>query len=151
MLPQAAVLEYLCAEVLELAGNAARDNKRKRIIPRHIQLAVRNDEELNKLMAGVTIAGSGIVSAGIHPALLMTKAKLKKSQKAAEAGAWRESELAHEWCERAPCAPTSVPMPAHAHAHAHAPHCSPRASPVLSHHDHAHAARARRPRPAAKA
>ena len=43
-------------QILELAGNAARDNKKTRIVPRHIQLAVRNDEELSKLLGGVTIA-----------------------------------------------------------------------------------------------
>ncbi|XP_004234016.1 probable histone H2AXb [Solanum lycopersicum] len=68
-----AVLEYLAAEVLELAGNAARDNKKNRIVPRHIQLAVRNDEELSKLLGQVTIANGGVLP-NIHQNLLPRKA-----------------------------------------------------------------------------
>ena len=72
-----AVLEYLCAEILELAGNAARDNKKTRIVPRHIQLAVRNDEELNKLLGSVTIAAGGVLP-NIHAVLLPKKSKAEK-------------------------------------------------------------------------
>ena len=64
-----AVLEYLCAEILELAPATPCDNKKTRIVPRHIQLAVRNDEELNKLLGSVTIASGGVLP-NIHATLL---------------------------------------------------------------------------------
>lgn len=70
----AAVLEYLAAEVLELAGNAAKDNKKTRIIPRHIQLAVRNDEELNRLLGNTVIASGGVIPS-IHNVLIPTDKK----------------------------------------------------------------------------
>ena len=68
----AATIEYLVAEVLELAGNAARDNKKGRITPRHIQLAIRNDAELNKVFKNAMIPAGGVLPS-IHAALLPKK------------------------------------------------------------------------------
>ncbi|KAK2955345.1 putative Histone H2A-IV [Blattamonas nauphoetae] len=65
----AAVLEYLTAEILELAGNAAKEHKKARIVPRHVLLAVRNDEELSKLLGHVTIPAGGVLP-NIHSSLV---------------------------------------------------------------------------------
>ncbi|KAJ7078069.1 histone-fold-containing protein [Mycena epipterygia] len=69
--------KYLAAEILELAGNAARDNKKHRIVPRHLQLAIRNDEELGKLLGSVVISQGGVVP-HIDPSLLPTGTKKGK-------------------------------------------------------------------------
>ena len=56
-------------KIIELAGNASRDNKKERISPRHLQLALRNDDELKKLLKGITIAHGGVLPNILVPLL----------------------------------------------------------------------------------
>ena len=57
----AGVMEYLAQEILELAGNACEEDKRQRITPKHIQTAIRHDDELNKLLMNTTISNGGVL------------------------------------------------------------------------------------------
>lgn len=72
----AAVLEYMCAEVLEISGNVAIEKKRQRIKPRDILLAIRDDEEINKLISkDAVFCQSGVVPKQIPAILLKTNQK----------------------------------------------------------------------------
>merc|ERR1711964_619882 len=73
-----AVMEYIAAEVLELAGNAAKERRKKTIFPKHIQTAIRNDEELNEFLKNVTLRNVHVLP-HIEEALLKKK-KQKVSQ-----------------------------------------------------------------------
>ena len=81
---RAALAEYLAAEILELAGNAARDNKKQRITPRFVALAIHSDPELRDLFKQTSIINGGIPP-NIVPRLLPGKKRRpsKKRKKAA--------------------------------------------------------------------
>ena len=84
----AAVLEYLVAEILELAGSAARDNEKTRVSTRHLCLAIRNDVELNTMLGASTILSGGVVP-NIQ-ALLLPKTRTRVANYHPDNG-WRTS------------------------------------------------------------
>lgn len=55
------VLEYIAAEIMELSGNAAKQEGAKIIVPRHVMLAICTDDELNCLFSGTIYVSSGVV------------------------------------------------------------------------------------------
>ena len=57
----AAVLQYLVSELIDVAGSIAGNDDRKRITPRYLNLAIRNDFELSQVLPGGTIAGGGVL------------------------------------------------------------------------------------------
>lgn len=63
------VMESMTAQLLKLAGNLAHDVKTNVISPRHILLALREDEELDSFAKGATIMSGGVVP-HIHMDLL---------------------------------------------------------------------------------
>ena len=96
-----AVIEYLCAEILELSGNAAKEMKVKRITPRQILLAVYNDEELHDLLKHVTIPQGGVLPR-IHQELLPTKKGVPASAPAAKAAPARSKPAPKVAVKKAP-------------------------------------------------
>ena|SRR5690349_3100848 len=56
-----AVLEYLTLELMELAYLVACDNEKDKMTPRHLLLAIRNDESLDNLLSRVTIPEGGVL------------------------------------------------------------------------------------------
>lgn len=87
-----AVCEYLMAEIMELAGNTARDQKRVRITPRHIKLAIYNDEELTIFYKDTVFAGG--VPPYINAKVLEKKGKKKAAPKNTSANDAKKSPAA---------------------------------------------------------
>jgi len=71
----AAIMEYVMAELLEVAGNQAKQHGKKRINPRHILVAIKSDEELNELIKATISEGGVVPDARVGQALLDNKKK----------------------------------------------------------------------------
>ncbi|XP_060632151.2 histone H2A, sperm-like [Anolis sagrei] len=50
----AAVLQYLTYDIVDIAGNIASGDEKRRIVPEHLQQAISNDTELHSLLGGIS-------------------------------------------------------------------------------------------------
>lgn len=77
----AAVLEYLTYEILDLSSNYCKDNKRKRVTVRDLEIVVKNDNELNMMLKKINVSflGGGVIPY-IHPSLLNKKNNLRNGK-----------------------------------------------------------------------
>lgn len=71
----AAVLEYLTAEILELAGNYAKESKKSRIIPNHIRNSLKMDPELSILLGNAILADAGGIYSNFDSKILLNNIK----------------------------------------------------------------------------
>lgn len=81
-------MDYLVSEITDLAGQAATDDNKKRIVPKHITKAIKRDDEIDKLLSGVTIASGGVLPK-IHPELVQ---KPKNNKSTASKGVKKKEE-----------------------------------------------------------
>jgi len=93
----AGVLEYLCAEILELAGNQAKEGKKKRIVPRHIMLAVRQDSDFERFLRDVSFPYSGVQVSIIQPELLRVRRSDKHKTKEKSRNDVRSEDVTEDW------------------------------------------------------
>ncbi|AEA07236.1 histone H2B/H2A fusion protein [Lausannevirus] len=75
----AAALEYIIAEIIELAGNASRDSKKVRISIKHVQLAVQNDADLFRLLGKGVFSAGGVLLVGVPAPPRARKSPAKKA------------------------------------------------------------------------
>ena len=75
----AAVLEYICADILQSAVIHCKNNNKARINIRDLELSIREDYELDSLFKKLNIRfiGGGVLPY-IHPQVLQNKRKLKR-------------------------------------------------------------------------
>lgn len=75
----AGVLEYITAELCELAGNVCEEQGKKQIMPKHINFGIMHDEELAKLFSTSQISQGG-QKVNINEFLLPQKGKGNRAE-----------------------------------------------------------------------